>query len=463
MLEDFHFIKNKTTYVAFHIPSSKFFRLTSKSYSLAEDVANDENISILSKIHNLSEDDIMMFVDNLNSSVPTINNVSSKNKKKIARVTIHVANDCNLACTYCYGNEGTYNHEKKLMSAKTAEDIAYFLINNFTEVEGIVFFGGEPLLNPQIIKLICEIFRKHEKEFPIPKFSIITNGTILNSCIIDLIDEYLETVVVSIDGPQEANDLHRKYKNGNGSYNKIEKFITTIKSKTKALVKFEATYTNDHYSRGYSKQAISSFIKNTFKIQGSLVEEMFDDSYDDRVSDTPTSKEIKELFYSSNGENIVLSENFIDIILSIAKGAKRQMCPIGEDIVAISVDGEILPCHVLLNDDKFSFGNIYSENIFNNPSIYYDQFPFLKTSSLKIGTCSSCWIRNLCGGCVLRWFYDNNKKVFFNNPHPELCKATKSFYEEIILNLAELQKDNDQYIKFVNVLTKELNPSTCSM
>ncbi len=462
MLKDIHFLSDKSTFAAFHIPSSKIMRLSSVAYNLACEIKNNIDQNLLSHKYKVSIDQINSFIKSFENIAPHISEKCEKeNQKTIERLTIHVSNDCNLVCTYCYANGGDYHREKKLMNEKTADDLVEFLIKTFAKIERIVFFGGEPFLNTNVIRRICTNFQKYSTVFEIPIFSVVTNGTILNAEIIELIDTYIETVVVSVDGPKVANNLHRKYKNGKGSFSKIDKFIKTIKKQTKALVKYEATYTNSHSDLGFSQSDISNYLKDYFQITGSVVDELTLDSFNERKADFSDPTYLEEIFFNLNEESTFLDQNTIDQVYAIAKGNKRTMCPVGKDIAAISTDGEILPCHVLLNETKFSLGSIYSDNIFINKEKYYNKYPFLKSSAKKAEPCISCWVKNLCGGCVLRWFYDFADSEFSDTPQPYLCEGSKEHFKLIVINLAKLQSEKQRFNEFVDRIAKEIDYTIC--
>ncbi len=462
MLNDFYLLNDKSTNIAFHIPSSKLIKLTKFGFDLISELKSGITIDQLSRTYSISTEEISLFIDNLNKAIPVQENPCieiNAEKKFIDRVTVHVANDCNLRCSYCYASGGNYKMDEKMMNSKTADDLVLFLSATFDRIGDLVFFGGEPLLNYDIIKRICQNFRNRVSPENLPRFNLITNGTIINDDIIDIINNHIHSVVVSIDGPPEANDLHRKYKNGGGSYSRIEVFIKTLKEKTKADVKFEATYTKEHSEMGYSKDDISSFLKEHFRIFGSVIEEMMrnDEGKNKKDSNTlPISKRFLE-----SGGGIQLNQNNIDILLSIAKNSKRFMCPAGKNTVAISVDGGISLCHVLINEPKYSLGSIYTDNIFTNKDKYNQIFPFLKSFLKENEPCLNCWAINLCGGCILQWFYNFKDRSFSSIPKPHLCDKTKEYLEFIILNLSIIQGDSEAYNSFLENLKREVRYELC--
>lgn len=177
-------------------------------------------------------------------------NIQNGSKRKvIKRITLHISNDCNLRCKYCFGGGGSYNQERNLMTEQTAIEFVDFCVEQFERVEKIVFFGGEPMLNLKGMEIVCNRFKYYKEEGKIdilPNFVIITNGTILTDRMLAFIKRNISAMTISIDGPKEINDIQRIYKNGKGSYERIAHFIHTIQEKT-----------NVKYS---TKQPIRSYI-----------------------------------------------------------------------------------------------------------------------------------------------------------------------------------------------------------
>ena len=207
------------------------------------------------------------------------NKVKSKLKikeRKIKRITLHVTNGCNLQCKYCYADGGHYNTTLGRMTKKVADNFISFCIKNFDSIDIIMFFGGEPFLNLKIMDYICKEFTckyKNNEMNYIPAFGVVTNGTILNDNIISFIDKYISIITVSVDGLDNINDINRVFKDGTGSFSKIEKFIESVKVKTKAILYFEATYTKEHIKNEYSYSHIKSDLQNKFGINGVVVNE----------------------------------------------------------------------------------------------------------------------------------------------------------------------------------------------
>ena len=277
-LQDFHFVKGSNdTNVLFHHPTYTLFELNDDAFNIANALSKSD-ITEVSFQTGLREDELKELIRNIKSNIDN----SSESKtceegRKVSRITLHVTNDCNLRCKYCYAKGGNYDEPRSLMSMSTADKFISFCKENFTDVQNIVFFGGEPLMNIKVMGFICDKFNSlySEKQISfLPKFGLITNGTILTERVISFVNKNISFVTVSIDGPKEINDKNRVFSNGNGSYDSIVRFISELK-KIKALkLRFEATFTKEHLLDGFTKEDIYSYLRTKFNIHGEVINEL---------------------------------------------------------------------------------------------------------------------------------------------------------------------------------------------
>ena len=305
-------------------------------------------------------------------------------------------------------------------------------------------------MNLDVIEYVCEEFVScYEKKLIsyLPKFSLITNGTILNDTVIRIIQKYITTITVSIDGPSDINDYNRRFANGHGSYDKIARFIQEVKEKTSVCPEYEATYTSYHEENGWKEIELKSFFKKEFDINGSVVREMnyadFSEDYSSQIRNFESIKQEKGLSFP---------EGFFSIINTIIYKKRKEMCLVGDQTVAISVDGNIYPCHLNTGMEKVSLGNIKSSNIFNSKDEYVCKFPYLKSIRKCNEACRTCWAQSLCGGCTFRWFFDVEKKEYNTLPNSRRCEANKKHIEQILLLVTYLKRNKKKWAEFLELL-----------
>lgn len=443
--KDIILIKDNELNILYHANSMDISILNDNAYSTLEQIKRETTCNTMGEYAKSLLENENKGIDNLinlleQSSENSISDIN-KSSRIIERITLHVSNDCNLRCKYCYANGGSYNQTRRLMTLETANSFINFCEKNFNYVKRIVFFGGEPILNLNIMEYICKRFNDdfHSNKISfIPEFAIITNGTILTDRIIEFINKYISIITVSIDGLKDINDANRIDKNGKGSFDRISRFIQTIKNQTKVTLKFEATYTQKHIDFGYRTMDISKDLKNTFGISGLVVTE-------DTLSTDFSLKYLDTIDYSklisSNFED--LPEEFWAILKIITTKERLKYCGVVEKIFAISAEGEIYPCHILTGQSNISLGNINGNNIFNNFA-WFQEFmeDMRKRESIK---CKDCWCRNLCCGCILKRFYNKKTQKFREEPNSDFCDFIQKYSEKILLMIAKIRKNPETW------------------
>ena len=174
-----------------------------------------------------------------------------KRKTVVKALCLHIAHDCNLACRYCFAEEGEYHGRRALMSFEVGKKALDFLVANSGNREHLEvdFFGGEPLLNWKVVKQLVEYGRSLEeanhKKF---RFTLTTNGVLLNDEIMEFCNREMSNVVLSLDGRKEINDKMRPFRNGSGSYDmivpKFQKFLLSFCTGNYMIVALPDTHTS---------------------------------------------------------------------------------------------------------------------------------------------------------------------------------------------------------------------------
>ena len=442
-----HFISDGEREVVFHTESLSLFTVNALTRKCIERLQEGYSPEAIANELNISPEEIASLQNKLASldSVAHPSSQANANRRVVTRITLHVTNDCNLRCRYCYAHGGGYNDVRKIMSLQQAKEFVTFVVENFDSVGQIVFFGGEPFLNPSIISYICEelVHRCNEGALShLPKFGAITNGTIASNTVFSLIEKYFSFVTVSIDGDQMVHDINRITVDGKGTFSVIEKFIDRLRSIKDLLVRYEATYTRQHIERGVSRQQVQEYLQQRFQING-----VVNDEY--RMEQAAITQEVSGKFLSRGKE-----EAYWDVLPKIVYKQRGEMCPIAKDIFSISVDGDIYPCHMNTGEANDYLGNISGENIFN--SSIFDRDHFYLTKSLKSNeSCSACWARTLCGGCARLWFYSEEEKIFRSLPNTDACEANKQHFEEALLQITELRRSPNKWAELLASLKKQ--------
>lgn len=320
----------------------------------------------------------------------------------VKAMCLNIAHDCNLRCKYCFASTGDFGKGRKLMSFETGKHAIDFLLENSGNRPNLEldFFGGEPLMNFDVVKQIVEYARSREAEFNKKfRFTITTNGLLLDDDKIDFINKEMSNVVLSIDGRKEVNDFMRVRVDGTGCYDKILPAF-------KKLV--DGRGDKEYYVRGTFTNHNLDFADDVF----SLYEAGFDQiSIEPVVGDSDeyalTEKDLPDVFneYERLAKKIIENEkngkkfNFFHFMIDLDQGPcaikRLRGCGCGNDYVAITPDGDIFPCHQFVGIDEYKMGNI-DEGTFNQEM----KQDFAKAHVYTKPECKKCWAKFYCsGGC----------------------------------------------------------------
>lgn len=212
---------------------------------------------------------------------------------------------------------------------------------------------------------------------------------------------------------------------------------------------------------GYSEDDIHFFMKKEFGIGGIVVpvqnHAVNDDLQTELDENRRFPRKIFRIFNEPDNPEIVLDDNVLYSLSSLVQCIPRGLCPIGTKMIAVSVDGKIYPCHIIVGKEHLCIGDVSGENIFTNPDKYDADNIYLKLVNKAIAPCKNCWARNLCSGCSLKGFFDNNTCMFLPHPNSDFCKLQEGFISELILNVAKIKSDPENWEKFIARLNSREN------
>ncbi len=345
-----------------------------------------------------------------------------------------ISMDCNLRCEYCFASTGDYGQGRKLMDFETGKKAIDFLLKQSANRENLEldFFGGEPLMNFGVVKQLVEYGRSKEKEYNKKfRFTITTNGMLLNDENMDFINKEMSNVVMSVDGRKEVNDRMRKRVDGTGTYDKIMANYKRLAEKR--------NYQN-YYVRGTFTKYNLDFSNDVMN----LYNEGFDQiSVEPVVSDPKekyalTQKELPAIFaeYERLSQIILINEkqgkhfNFFHFMLDLDQGPcaikRLRGCGSGNEYVAITPDGDIYPCHQFVGVEEYLMGNI-NEGTFN----YDMKKEFAAAHIYSKEDCRNCWAKFYCsGGCNANNFIYNGSIL---SAHKLSCELEKKRLECAIM------------------------------
>lgn len=327
-----------------------------------------------------------------------------KRKTVVKALCLHIAHDCNLACKYCFAEEGEYHGRRALMSLEVGKRALDFLIENSGHRRNLEvdFFGGEPLMNWDVVKELVRYGRSKEKEYDKNfRFTLTTNGVLLDDEVMDFVNKEMSNVVLSLDGRKEVNDTMRPFRNGKGSYDLIvPKFRKLAESRNQTNYYVRGTFTHDNLD--FSNDVIH-FADLGFK-QMSIEPVVGDDNekYAIKEEDLPFIMEE----YDKLAKEFIKREkegngfNFFHFMIDLEQGpcvAKRLSgCGSGTEYLAVTPWGDLYPCHQFVGQEEFLLGNVY-EGI--KKTDICDEFKMCNVYAKE--KCQKCFAKYYCsGGCA---------------------------------------------------------------
>ena len=322
----------------------------------------------------------------------------------IKAMCLHISHDCNLRCKYCFASTGDFGTGRKLMPLEIGKKAIDFLLENSGNRKNLEldFFGGEPLMNFDVVKEVVAYGREREKEYGKNfRFTITTNGMLLTDDKIDFINKEMSNVVLSIDGRKDVHDNMRPTAGNKGSYDVIlPKYKKLVDARDKD---------KDWYVRGTFTKYNLDFAEDVFDLyekgfdQISVEPVVCEDKYPYALTeaDVPAIAEEYErlaqrlLENDRNGKHF----NFFHFMIDLDQGPcaikRLRGCGCGNEYVAITPDGDIYPCHQFVGIEEYKMGSLV-DGSFNMEM----KEQFAKTHIYNKPSCRDCWAKFYCsGGC----------------------------------------------------------------
>ena len=327
-----------------------------------------------------------------------------KRQTVVKALCLHIAHDCNLACNYCFAGKGEYQGEKELMSLEVGKKALDFLIANSGKRRNLEvdFFGGEPLMNWDVVKQLVAYGREqekiHDKNF---RFTLTTNGLLIDDEVIEFANKEMDNVVLSIDGRKCVNDMMRPTRNGKGSYDiimpKFKKFAES-RNQDKYYVRGTFTHNNLDFAEDVKHLADEGFEQISMEPVVSLPSEPYAIKEEDVPVICEEYDKLAKFIIERRKEGKWF--NFFHFMIDLSGGpcvAKRLSgCGSGTEYLAVTPTGELYPCHQFVGEEEFMLGNVY-DGIKNTELV--DCF---KTCNVYAkDKCKDCFARFYCsGGCA---------------------------------------------------------------
>ncbi len=411
-------------------------------YADREDVTKEELEDLYSQLEALKVAGKLFTPDTFAPIAPELKKRTSGVVKALC---MHIAHTCNLNCSYCFASQGKYHGERAIMSFDVGKRALDFLIENSGTRKNLEvdFFGGEPLMNFDVVKQLVEyarsIEKQHGKNF---RFTLTTNGMLIDDDVIEFANKEMSNVVLSLDGRKEVHDRYRVDYAGNGSWEKIV-------PKFQKLV--EARGGKNYYMRGTFTHANPDFLEdikvmldlgfNELSMEPVVCAE--DDPSALTKEDLPIVMEqyekLAELMLERHraGKPFTFYHYMIDLKEGPCIYKRISGCGSGTEYMAVTPWGDLYPCHQFVGDEKFKLGDIYYG--VTNKEIQ-DEFEACNVYARE--ECKDCWAKLYCsGGCAANAYHATGS---VKGVYKYGCELFKKRMEcAIMLEAAKTVKDDE--------------------
>ena len=360
----------------------------------------------------------------------------------IKALCLHVSHTCNLNCGYCFASQGKYHGERALMSFEVGRRALDFLVENSGSRHNLEvdFFGGEPLMNFDVVKQLVAYARSVEKERDKNfRFTLTTNGMLIDDDVIDFCNREMSNVVLSLDGRKEINDRTRVDYAGNGSYDRIvPKFQKLVKARGG----------KNYYMRGTFTHANPDFTNDVFHMADLGFTELSmepvvcapDDPAALTEQDLAVVKEQYELLAfdmlrrEKEGNPITFYHYMLDLENGPCIYKRISGCGSGTEYMAVTPWGDLYPCHQFVGEEAYKLGDIWSG--VTNTALREE---FRACNAYARPECRDCWAKLYCsGGCAANAYHASGSIRGIYEPGCELFR--KRIECAVMMRVAEAEQ-----------------------
>ncbi|MGN1074303.1 MAG: thioether cross-link-forming SCIFF peptide maturase [Eubacteriales bacterium] len=376
---------------------------------------------------------------------PMAGEFKARSGNVIKALCLHVAHTCNLNCSYCFASQGKYHGERALMSFETGRRALDFLIENSGSRRNLEvdFFGGEPLMNWDVVKQLVAYARSVEKEkgknF---RFTLTTNGMLIDDDVIDFANREMANVVLSLDGRREIHDATRVDYAGNGSYDRIvPKFQKLVASRGGKGYYMRGTFThrNPDFTKDVLHMADLGFTE--------LSMEPVVAAPDDPMALTPEDLEIVKAQYEllaqemirrrREGRGFTFYHYMIDLTAGPCIYKRISGCGSGTEYMAVTPWGDLYPCHQFVGEERFRLGDIWHG--VTNEALREE---FRGCNAYARPECADCWAKLYCsGGCAANAYHASGS---IRGVYPAGCELFRKRIECAIMMKAVEAADAEE-------------------
>ncbi len=381
-------------------------RMIAEKYSSSDEITSQDIAECYDDITALKDAGKLFSPDTFE---PMAGALKEKTAGVVKALCLHIAHTCNLNCSYCFASQGKYHGDRAVMSFEVGKRALDFLVENSGTRRNLEvdFFGGEPLMNFQVVKDLVAYARSIEqaagKNF---RFTLTTNGLLIDDDVIDFANRECSNVVLSLDGRKEIHDRFRVDYAGNGSWDKIvPKFQKLVKARGGKNYYMRGTFTHANPDFLEDLKVMLDLGFNELSMEPVVAAEGDPSALteDDLPIVLDQYEKLAELMISrrKEGKPFTFYHYMIDLTGGPCIYKRISGCGSGTEYMAVTPWGDLYPCHQFVGEEKFKLGDIWKG--VENKRIQDD---FMACNVYAREECRTCWARLYCsGGCAANAYH----------------------------------------------------------
>jgi uncharacterized protein len=448
--KEFHVLPRQGECLLFHPRTFSTLRVRGRAAELLMELAQGK--------HSQNPHETNSIIEWISKEVETLRDVPEEPyEKRAPTLYLNVSGKCNLECVYCYANFGAYQSEARMMTGETAVRTIDRFMNEFGSIGTVVFFGGEPLIRDGLISEVCDyaLTEADKRSIEPPRFSIVTNGTLLKEKAVELLARYQFGATVSVDGPATIHNLLRPKIGGQGSFSEVEQGLLRLKERG-IRPNIECTFTAKHLENGIMPKEIIEFFKERFESpsltlapvasipsQGISLSRFYDLFHPEYLK---AARYSLESYNTDRPIALYHVQTVLNYLLRKTRKRANQFCyaNLGADLFSVSAKGSVYPCQMMNDRQEFEMGNVLQAKFTELPQFreVREKFESMNKDEMQ---CKSCWAQGLCFMCVAGVEIETGKL----RPIPKhRCDLMKGIIDEVLVYVSEIQKDRQSWDRF---------------
>ena len=384
----------------------KIIQQISLKYSDRDDITSEDIEECFSQVVSLKESGKLFAPDTFE---PVAGHLKAKTSGVIKALCIHIAHTCNLNCSYCFASQGKYHGDRAIMSFEVGKRALDFLVENSGSRRNLEvdFFGGEPLMNFDVVKQLVayarSIEKEHNKNF---RFTLTTNGMLIDDDVIDFANREMSNVVLSLDGRKEIHDRYRVDYTGKGSWEKIvPKFQKLVESRGGKNYYMRGTFThaNPDFLNDIKQMLDLGFTELSMEPVVCAPGDPSELTQEDLPVVLDQYEKLAELMRERDkeGRPFTFYHYMIDLTGGPCIYKHISGCGSGTEYMAVTPWGDLYPCHQFVGEEKFKLGDIW-QGVTNHETVE----EFASCNVYARHECKDCWAKLYCsGGCAANAYH----------------------------------------------------------